>query len=50
MNNIDNVISSIKHNIKNIGKLRKDIDFTQYKSLTYVDAVLNRINSELYKH
>lgn len=49
MSNVDNVIVSIKHNIKTIGKLRSDIDLYQYKSLAYVDAVLNRINGELNK-
>nr|DAU27446.1 MAG TPA: hypothetical protein [Crassvirales sp.] len=53
MNNVDNVnnvIVSIKHNIKTIGKLKNNIDFYQYKSLAYVDAILNRINGELSKH
>lgn len=50
MNSVDNVIISIKRNIKSIGKLRSNIDFNQYKSLAYVDAILNRINGELNKH
>ena len=50
MNNVDNVISSIKTNIKNIGKLRSNIDFNQYKSLAYANVILSRIRDELSKH
>ena len=50
MNNVDNVIVSIKYNIKTIGKLRSNIDYNQYKSLAYTNAILSRINNELSKH
>lgn len=50
MNNVDNVIVSIKRNIKAIGKLRKDINYTQYNDLSDINIRLNRINSELSKH
>lgn len=50
MNGVDNVIVSIKYNIKTIGKLRSNIDYTQYKSLAYANAILSRINNELSKH
>lgn len=50
MNDVDNVIVSIKYNIKTIGKLRSNIDYNQYKSLAYTNAILSRINNEFSKH
>lgn len=43
MNSVDNVICSIKSNIKSIGKLRSNIDYNQYNSLAYANAILSRI-------
>lgn len=50
MNNVDDIIVSVKHNIKTIGKLRSNIDYNQYKSLAYGNAILDRVNNEFSKH